>query len=81
MFFLILGVALVLMKYLEVTPVVTGLSWWLVLLPFGLAMAWWWFADSTGLTKRQQMEKEQKKKQNRVDKQREAMGLLPKKKR
>ena len=37
-------------KYLEVAPVVAW-SWWVVFSPFGLAIAWWAWADSTGYTK------------------------------
>ena len=51
MYLLILGVILMLMKYLEVGFAV-DLSWWWVLSPFALAVAWGAGADSTGYTKR-----------------------------
>eukprot|EP01041_Mallomonas_annulata_P016409 gene16409-34260_t len=56
MYLLILGVILMLMKYLEVGFAV-HLSWWWVLSPFALAVAWWAWADATGYTKRRQMDK------------------------
>lgn len=75
-----LGVALLLMKYLEVDPVAAW-SWWTVLSPFGVAVAWWSWADSSGWTKKQAMKREQAKTQARIDKNREAIGTLTSKKR
>ena len=75
MYFLIIGIAMMLMKYLEIGPVAT-LSWWLVLSPFALAVAWWAWADKSGYTKRVEMDKMAKRKQNRIDKQRDALGML-----
>lgn len=74
MYFLGLGLILLAMKYLEMDPVVAW-SWWIVLTPFGLAMAWWAWADSSGYTRRKAMEREDKRRQDRIDKQREAMGI------
>ena len=75
MYFLIIGIGMMLMKYLEIGPVAT-LSWWLVLSPFALAVAWWAWADKSGYTKRVEMDKMAKRKQNRIDKQRDALGML-----
>ena len=75
MWFLMLGVLGVLLKYFEVGFVAT-LSWWIVLIPFGLAMAWWAWADSTGYTKRKAMEREDRRKQERIDRQRSQLGML-----
>jgi len=77
MYLLILGIALMLLKYLEV-GFVAGLSWWWVLSPFALAAVWWAWADSTGYTKRKAMEKMDLKKQERIDRQREALGIKTK---
>lgn len=74
MFLLIAGVALTIWNYLRI-GLVADSSWWWVLSPFLMAMAWWAWADATGYTKRKQMEKMDKKKQERIDKQREALGL------
>ena len=79
MYFLFIGLVALALKYLEIGPV-AALSWWIVLLPFALAMAWWAWADASGYTKRREVDKMDKRKQQRIDKQRTAMGMLPKKK-
>ena len=78
MYLLGLGILLALLKYLEIGPVAQW-SWWVVLVPFGLTLLWWAWADSTGYTKRKAMEKVEKRKQDRVNKQKEAMGMRPRK--
>lgn len=80
MYFLGLGLIFIVLKYLEVAPV-AGWSWWVVLAPFLLAMAWWAWADSTGYTKRKAMQREDERKQARIDRNREAIGTLNSKKR
>lgn len=77
MYFLLIGIAGLVMKYLEFGPVAT-LPWWAVLSPFGMAIAWWAWADSSGYTKRVEMDLMEKRKQNRIEKQRAQMGMLPK---
>jgi small Trp-rich protein len=77
MFFLIAGVGLLLLKYFEI-GFVAELSWWWVLSPFAMAMAWWAWADSTGYTKRKEMEKMDQKKQDRIERQRQALGMKSK---
>lgn len=77
MYLLGLGLVLALLKYLEIGPVAAW-SWWWVLSPFALAVAWWTWADSTGYTKRKAMEKMDEKKRERIEKQREALGVKPK---
>lgn len=78
MYLLALGIVLLAMKYLEIGPG-AALNWWIVLSPFALAVAWWAWADATGYTKRKVVEREEKRKQERIDKHRDAMGLPPKK--
>ncbi|MCS4509921.1 TIGR04438 family Trp-rich protein [Xylophilus ampelinus] len=80
MYFLGLGLVLLAMKWLELGPVV-GWSWWIVLAPFALAVAWWAWADSSGLTKRREMDKMDKRKTDRINKQCDALGLDTKKRR
>ena len=80
MWFLFIGLVALAMKYLEVAPV-AGWSWWIVLAPFALAALWWTWSDSSGRTKRKVMQREDKRKQARIDKQRDAMGLPPKRRR
>jgi len=77
MFFLIAGVGLIVLKYFEVA-FVANWPWWWVLSPFPMAMAWWAWADATGYTKRKAMEKMDKRKQDRLDRQREALGIKSK---
>ena len=74
MFFLFTGMGLMLLKYFEI-GFVTDLSWWWVLSPFAMAVAWWAWADTTGYTKRKAMERMDQKKQDRIDRQREALGI------
>jgi small Trp-rich protein len=80
MYFLVLGLALLAMKYLEIGPVANW-SWLVVFAPFGLAVAWWAWADASGYTKRKVMEKENARRKERIDKNKEAMGTLNKRRR
>ena len=75
-----LAIVLILLKSLEIRPVAAW-SWLWVLAPFGLAVAWWSWADATGYTKRKAMDRMDKRKQERLDKNREALGLGIKKRR
>lgn len=79
MYFLLIGLGMLALKYLAIGPVAT-LSWWIVLSPFAMAVAWWYWADSSGYTKRVEIEKMAKRKQDRLDKSRDALGMLPRKK-
>ncbi|MDP3137085.1 MAG: TIGR04438 family Trp-rich protein [Burkholderiaceae bacterium] len=79
MLFLGVGIVLLVMKYLEIS-VVAGWSWWVVLSPFAVAVAWWAWADASGYTKKKAMDKENRRKQERIDKSRAAMGIGPRKK-
>ena len=76
MYFLLLGIVALVLKYLEIGPVAT-LDWWLVLSPFALAVLWWAWADKSGYSKRKEVEKMDQRKEKRIDKQRIAMGLPP----
>lgn len=75
MLFLIVGVLGVLLKYLEV-GFVAGLSWWIVLTPFALTLAWWAWADASGYSSRRAMERDERRKQARIDRQRSQLGML-----
>ena len=75
MYFLLIGIATLVMKYLEFEPVSTW-PWWVVLSPFGMAVLWWAWADSSGYTKRKEMDKMVKRKQDRIERQRKQMGML-----
>lgn len=80
MYLLGLGIVLLLLRWAEIGPFATW-SWWLVLAPFGLAVLWWAWADNTGYTKRKAAERDQARKAARVERQREALGLNPRKRR
>ena len=54
-------------------------DWVIVLVPFGLTIAWWAWADASGYTKRKAMEVEDAKVKARQDANREAIGTLRKK--
>jgi small Trp-rich protein len=74
MFFIIVGVLLIALKLADIGPV-AGWAWWIVLAPFGVAALWWAFADSTGITKRREMDKLEDKKVERRRKAMEALGI------
>lgn len=76
MYLLVLGVVLTLLKYLEIGPFANW-SWWWVLAPYGGALLWWAWADATGYTKRRAMEKMDERKRERIEKQKEALGMRP----
>jgi small Trp-rich protein len=75
MYFLGLGLALLAMKYWEIGPVATW-SWLVIFAPFGLAVLWWAWADSSGYTKRKAMEAEDARRKARIDKNKAAIGTL-----
>ncbi|MBK9443165.1 MAG: TIGR04438 family Trp-rich protein [Comamonadaceae bacterium] len=72
MYLLGLGLVLLSMKYFEF-GMVAEWPWWQVLLPFALAAAWWAWADSTGYTKRKAMEREDKRREERRIRTKEAL--------
>jgi small Trp-rich protein len=71
---LILGIILLVLKLADFGAV-GAWPWWMVLLPFGLATAWWGVADSIGLTQRRAMDKMDKAKAERRDRNLLALGL------
>ena len=80
MYFLGIGLVLMALKYLEIGPVAAW-SWLWVLSPFALAVLWWAWADSSGYTKRKAMERENARRDARVQRNREAIGTSYKKRR
>ena len=76
MYLLLLGLALLLLKYLQVGPV-AGLGWWWVLSPFALTLAWWWWADRSGYTRRQEGKRMDGRKARRLEEGRKRLGLPP----
>jgi small Trp-rich protein len=84
MYFLIIGVALLLMKHLEIGPVGqwswSG-DWYWFATPFVLTVLWWAWADWSGYSKRKAMDKMELRKKDRLAKNREAMGMNANKRR
>jgi len=80
MYLLGLGLILLALKYLELGPVAAW-DWWVVLSPFALAMVWWAWADSTGYTKRKAMERENARRDARIERNKTAIGTNFKKRR
>jgi small Trp-rich protein len=74
MLFIVVGVLLIGLKLADIGPVATW-SWWIVLAPFGLAAAWWAYADASGLTKRREMDKLEDRKKERRSKAMDALGI------
>jgi len=72
MAFLLLGVALLGLKWAGVEPV-ASLAWGWVLAPFGAAVLWWWWADWSGYTSRKAMQREQARKAARQARARDAL--------
>ena len=73
MWFVVIGVLLILLKLIEFGPV-GGLSWWWVLSPFVLAVLWWEFADKSGYPKRKEMDKMDARKEERRQRSMDALG-------
>lgn len=76
MWFVVLGVLLLVMKLADFGPV-GAWSWWWVLAPFACAVAWWAWADATGYTKRREMDKMDAKREERRKTQLTALGIKP----
>jgi small Trp-rich protein len=76
MWLVVLGVGLSVLKLAGLT-IVAAWPWWVVLLPFALAAAWWLIADATGITQRQAMEREARRAAQRREAQFESLGMRP----
>ena len=72
MYLMVLGLILLVLKYLEIGPVAMW-SWWWVLAPFAAAVAWWAWADSSGYTKRKAMERTDKRRDERRERTKNAL--------
>jgi small Trp-rich protein len=83
MFFIIVGVLLIALRVAGVSPMA---DWnleffgdlWKFVLPFILGLVWWAWADSSGLTKRREMEKDEQRKAERRARNIDNLGLGPK---
>ena len=80
MFFIIVGVLLIITNLLGIGPAADwnwtlGGDIWKFAAPFGLAALWWVWTDKSGLDKRREMEKMEDRKENRRRENLERMGL------
>lgn len=73
MAFVGLGVLALVLKWLEIGPVAQW-SWWAVLSPFALAVAWWAFSDAMGFTHRARQKREDAQRDQRRRNTVEALG-------
>ncbi len=80
MWFVAIGVAMLVMNLAGIGPVGEW-AWagfgkaWFILVPFGLAVAWWGWSDASGRTQRKAMEKVDAKRDARRQKAMDALGL------
>ena len=78
--FVIIGVILMLLNLLGIGPFANW-NWdisgdlWKFVLPFLLAVAWWVWSDVSGLNKRREMERMEKKKKDRRKENLAALGM------
>ena len=72
MWMLLIALLLTLLKYLEIGPL-AEVSWWWLLVPYGITAAWWSYADASGLTKRREVDKEEERRLKRIDRQKQAL--------
>jgi small Trp-rich protein len=74
--FVIVGCLLVVMKLAEIGPVGTW-PWWAVAAPLIGAIAWWRYADASGLDKRRETERMEERKARRRSAALENIGIGP----
>ncbi len=80
MWFVAVGVLVILLNLFSIGPFadwtwnLTG-DLWKFALPFVFAIGWWAWSDSSGLTKRREMERMDRKKEERREKNVVALGL------
>ena len=72
MYLLIVAVILTLLKWQNIEPVASW-SWLIIIGVYAATAVWWTVADSTGFTKRKAIEREDKVKNDRTERHREAL--------
>ncbi len=76
--FVIVGVLLIALK-LGAVAFFANWSWWIILSPFALAVAWWTWSDASGYTSRKEMDKLDERKEKRRAESMVKLGIDPKK--
>ena len=74
MYFVLIGVLLLVMKVAEFGAVANW-PWWGVLLPFLAAVFWWMWADWSGFTKRREMDKMDERVKKRREENLASLGM------
>lgn len=74
MLFVVIGCLLLAMKVAAV-GFAADWSWLAILSPFGLAVLWWSFSDSMGLTQKREIQKMEDRKLERRHRAMEALGM------
>lgn len=72
MYLLLAAIAATLLKFYEVGPFST-ISWWWILGLYAATAIWWQVADATGWSRRKAMEREQRIKDERLERQRKQL--------
>lgn len=80
MYFVGIGLAMLLMRMMDIAPVAHW-PWYVVLAPFGMAVVWWTWADSSGYTQRKAAQREEERRRERIERQKESLGMLNNKRR
>jgi small Trp-rich protein len=78
MWFVAIGVVMLVLNFAGIGPIGAWTwkqDWWRLLLPFGLAIVWWAWADWSGWTRRKAMQKIDSKVEARRQKSLDALGL------
>ena len=76
MYLLLLGLVLCALKWAYPVQPVAGWAWWWVTAPLLGAVLWWAWADWSGYTKRKAAEREEERRQARIERQRSQLGML-----
>lgn len=80
MLFVFVGVVVIALHLAGIGPMANW-NWnffgdlWKFVLPFLFAGAWWWWSDASGLDKRREMERMEKKKRDRREANLAALGM------
>ena len=86
MLFVLIGIALIGLNLANIGPFATW-NWeffgdlWKFCVPFALAVAWWVWSDVSGLNKRREMERMEKRKSDRRKENLVSLGMEPRKRR
>jgi small Trp-rich protein len=82
MLFVVIGILVIVLNVANIGPF-GAWNWeffgdlWKFTIPFLCAIAWWIYSDVSGLNKRREMERMEKKKQNRREENLVSLGMSP----